>query len=467
MQQRVEVDAAAWRALAVVSVATFMSALDGSVVNVALPTIRVELGAPVAHMEWVVMSYLLSISALLLPFGKMGDTLGHARLMALGFVGFGAASLACGAAPGLGILVAFRGVQGIGAALLMATGPALISTRFPPQARGRALGLQATATYLGLALGPSLGGLITEHLGWRWVFWVNLPIAIPAAVVLLRGSKRSSEEHASGQTGVDLLSATLFATTIVSAILAMEQSRRNAPVALGLGAAAAVLGTAFVWRQRVSPKPLLPLDMFKSAAFSVGVGVAYLQYLVLFVSNFLVPFFLQGPGRMSPGTAGLIMTAQPLAMVALTAFAGYLSDRIGPRVPSAFGMAVLAAGAWLMSGLNPDASPWHAAAGLALLGVGAGFFTSPNNSAILGAASRERQGVASGLLAAARNVGMVSGISVAGAFLGVAGGGRGEGQSAAHPAIEHAFRDGLRVAAAIALAGFLLTLLRPAADRSR
>ncbi len=450
-KQKVQVDAAAWRALAVVSVATFMAALDGSVVNVALHTIRADFDAPVASMEWVVMSYLLSISALLLPFGKMGDSLGYARLMAVGFVAFGAASVACGAAPGLWSLVLFRGVQGIGAALLMASGPALISTRFPAEARGRALGLQATATYLGLALGPSLGGFITEHLGWRWVFWVNLPIAIPAAVVLLRGAVEKSR----ARLGVEPLSAVLFATTIVAAILAMEQARSNGTLAIGLGVAAVVLGALFVLRQRRSPRPLLPLDMFRNAAFSAGVATAYLQYLVLFVSNFLVPFFLQGPGGLSPGKAGLLMTAQPLAMVSLTALAGHLSDRIGPRVPSAFGMGVIALALWLLSGLDADASMARSAALLGLLGVGVGFFTSPNNSAILGAAARERQGVASGLLAAARNVGMVSGISVAGVFLGASAGGE-------NALIESAFRNGLRVAAVIAVVGFVLALLRPA-----
>jgi len=444
--------------LGVVSLATFMAALDGSVVNVALPVIRSEFSADVSAMEWVPMAYLLSICALLLPFGRLGDMLGYHRLMGIGFAAFGLASAACGWAGGLWTLVAARAVQGIGAALLMASGPALLSTSFPPESRGRVLGLQATATYAGLAIGPTVGGLVTHHLGWRWVFWINLPAALLGALALLR----SPREKAAARHPMDYAGAALFAGALVSAILAVERFGRGAGAgAAGLGAAAAVLGTSFVLRQGRAKVPLLPLAMFRSAAFSAGVVAAFLQYVVIFVPTFLVPFFLQGPLGLAPDRAGLVMSTQPLVMVAITGMAGWASDRVGTRAPAAAGMAVLVVGLWLLSTATPASGSGWVAISLAIIGLGVGLFTSPNNSAILGSAARERQGVASALLAAARNVGMVFGVSLAAAVLSQV---RARSQ-APEEALLPAFRLAMRIAAALAAAAVVLALLRPTVNK--
>lgn len=443
----------AWKVLAVVSLATFMSALDGSVVNVALPVVRSELSAELASMQWVPMAYLLSICALLLPFGRLGDMAGFRLLMGLGFAGFGLASVACGLAQGLWFLVGARAVQGIAAALLMASGPALLSLSFPPSQRGRVLGLQATATYAGLAIGPTVGGLVTDHLGWRWVFWINLPAAAIGTYVLLR-ERRIAAAHAHRMDGSG---AVLFAAALIAGILALEQRGSGGGWAAVLAGACGIFLVLFILRQRRAPDPLLPLWLFRFAPFSAGLAAAFLQYVVIFVPAFLVPFFLQGPLGLSADKAGFIMSVQPLVMVSITGMAGWASDKIGVRWLSAAGMAVLAFALWRLGGTDPQGGVAGVVLSLALLGLGIGLFTSPNNSAILGSAPRDRQGVASALLAAARNVGMVVGVSLAGAVLAHLRPRSG----APDEALLAAFKVGMQLSAGLAVIGVALSLLRP------
>jgi len=213
----------------------------------------------------------------------------------------------------------------------------------------------------------------------------------------------------------------------------------------------------FILRQRKAPDPLLPLWLFRFAPFSAGVAAAFLQYVVIFVPSFLVPFFLQGPLGLSADKAGFIMSVQPLVMVSITGVAGWASDKIGVRWPSAAGMAVLAFALWRLGGTDPQGGVAGVVLSLALLGLGIGLFTSPNNSAILGSAPRDRQGVASALLAAARNVGMVVGVSLAGAVLAHLR----QRSGTPDEALLAAFKWGMRLSAGLAAIGVALSLLRP------
>ncbi len=403
--------------LAAVGTGAFMSALDGSVVNATLPVIRRALGSDVATIEWVVTVYLLVVSGLLLSFGRLGDLRGHKRIYVLGFGIFIASSLLCGLAPTAGALVAGRAVQAVGGAMLFANSAAILTTNFPPERRGRTLGLQATMTYLGLMAGPSLGGLLASWLGWRAIFYINLPIGLLALALSLRFIP--ADRPARQVERFDLTGAATFMAGLTLLLLALNRGHAWGWASLQtLGAfvmAFALLATFIALERRV-PAPMLDLSLFSRRLFSVATASAVLNYICLYSITFLLPFYLiQGRG-LGSAQAGLILTAQPLVMAIVAPLSGALSDRIGSRALSSVGMLILACGLAFLSRLGAASPVAQVVAGLALAGLGTGIFISPNTSALMGAAPRGRQGIASGILATARNAGMALGVGMAGAI---------------------------------------------------
>jgi EmrB/QacA subfamily drug resistance transporter len=404
--------------LAAVGTGTFMSALDGSVVNATLPVVRRALGSDIATIEWVVTTYLLVVSGLLLSFGRLGDLRGHKRIYVLGFGIFIASSLLCGLAPSAGALVAARAVQAVGSAMLFANSAAILTTNFPPERRGRTLGLQATMTYLGLMTGPSVGGLLASWLGWRSIFYINLPIGLLALALSLRFIP--DDRPARQGERFDLPGAAAFMAGLTLLLLALNRGHAwgwTSPQTLGVFALSIALLAGFIALERRVPAPMLDLSLFSRRLFSVATGSAVLNYICLYSITFLLPFYLiQGRG-LGPAQAGLILTAQPLVMALVAPLSGSLSDRIGSRMLSSLGMLILAFGLVFLSRLGPTSPLGQVVAGLAVAGLGTGIFISPNTSALMGAAPRGRQGIASGILATARNAGMALGIGLAGAIL--------------------------------------------------
>jgi EmrB/QacA subfamily drug resistance transporter len=394
-----------------------MSALDGSVVNTVLPLLRRELHTTVAGIEWVTTVYLLVVSALLLGVGRLGDLKGHKRIYLGGLVLFVLGSALCGLAPSSGALVALRALQAVGAAMLFATSPAILTHSFPAEQRGRVLGAQGTMTYLGLMTGPALGGWLAKAFGWRWIFYINVPIG---AVALALGVFAIRDDRAEGAgEPFDFRGALLFTAGLVALLVALNQGHSwgwvSAPTLLLLAAAAVFLGI-FIAVERRRTAPMLDLSLFRSRVFSAAAVSALLNYVCVYSILFLIPFLLiQGRG-LDTQQAGLVLTAQPLVMAIVAPISGTLSDRIGSRLLSTLGMLVLAAGLVLLALLSPHGSLGAIAGALAFVGLGVGIFVSPNNSALMGAAPRHRQGIASGVLATARNVGMVLGIGFAGAI---------------------------------------------------
>lgn len=445
-----------WLVLIVAGTSAFMSALDGSIINIIIPQIQAQYQATMGDVSWVSTAYLVTISSLLLSIGRLGDMWGYKWVFGSGFVIFGLGSLLCGLAPTLPTLIGGRLVQGAGAAVMMALSPALITTTFPGRERGRALGMQATLTFTGLTLGPSLGGFISGQWGWQWVFLINLPVA--ALGVTLAVTKLRPTERRSGQT-FDLAGALLFASGLASVLLALSQAETwgwaDARTRLLL-AGGALLLVLFVFQERRDRQPMLPLWMFREPAFTGGVAAAFLQFSATFVLTFLMPFYLQQFRGMAPGAAGAVMTAQPAAMVAVAGLAGWLSDRIGTRIPATAGMTAIAVGLWLVSRSGPQTPVAQVALCLALVGLGAGFFSPPNNSSIMGSAPRERQGVAAALSAAARNVGMVTGITIASTMFA---------HLSRHADFSSAFRTTLAVSVGLAALSAVLSLLRPTLAR--
>ena len=406
-----------WLVLSAIGASTFMTALDTSVVNTVLPVIRAAFESDVATIEWVVTIYLLVVSGLLLSFGRLGDLRGHKPVFLLGFSIFIFSSALCGFSPSAGALIAFRGLQAFGAAMLAANSPAILTKSFPASQRGQALGLQATMTYLGLSIAPSFGGWLTDWLSWRAVFYINVPVGLLAFWLSARFIPRDKPGERAER--FDFLGASLFMTGLVVLLFALNQGHAwgwVSPPILGLLIAAISLLTAFVVVETRRPNPMLDLSLFNNRVFSASVASAVLNYMALFSILFLLPFYLlQGRG-LTPSQAGLILTAQPILMAIVAPISGTLSDRIGVQLPSVIGMAILGAGLFMLSRLGPDSSLWIVALALGISGLGTGTFISPNNSSLMGSAPRNRQGIAAGILATARSVGMVLGIGLSGAI---------------------------------------------------
>jgi EmrB/QacA subfamily drug resistance transporter len=424
-----------WYVLLAIGIGTFMSALDGSVVNTILPVVRASFQSQVATIEWVVVIYLLVVSGLLLTFGRLGDLRGHRSVYLLGYVIFIIGSALCGLAPTAGALVGFRGAQALGAAMLFSNSPAILTKSFPAEQRGQALGLQATMTYLGLTVGPSLGGWLAQVFSWRAVFYINVPVGLLGLLLSWRFVPK--DKHEVREERFDALGAFLFMAGLVALLLGLDQGQAwgwTSPRILGLMAGSLVLLALFVRQELHDPWPMLDLTLFRQSVFTASVVSAVCNYIALYSVLFLLPFYLiQGRG-LNPAQAGLLLTAQPLVMVFAAPVSGTLSDKIGSRLPATLGMLIMAGGLLLLSRLNPNSPDTAIIAGLAVCGLGTGIFVSPNNSALMGSAPKNRQGIASGMLATARNMGMVLGIGMSGAILTTfMASGSGQGVYAAIP----------------------------------
>jgi EmrB/QacA subfamily drug resistance transporter len=406
-----------WGVLVAIGIGTFMTALDTSVVNTVLPVIGQNFNKAISNVEWVVTIYLLVLSGLLLSFGRLGDMRGHKTIYLSGFGIFMLGSLFSGIAPNVGLLIAFRGLQALGAAMLAANSPAILTKSFPVQQRGQALGLQATMTYLGLTVGPSLGGWLASLFSWRVVFYINLPVGLAAIWLSLRFIPSDTSHQQAEQ--FDYPGAITFLMGLGSLLLGLNQGVEwgwNSIPILALLLSAVILLSLFIYIEGHVKHPMLDLSLFKQLPFSMTTASAVINYIGVYSSIFLMPYYLiQGRG-FSPAQAGLILTAQPVIMAVIAPISGTLSDRIGTRIPAVFGMAVLSAGLYFLSRLTAQSSIESMMLALAIVGLGTGAFISPNNSALMGSAPKSRQGIAAGILATSRNFGMVLGVGIAGAI---------------------------------------------------
>jgi len=406
-----------WLVLVAIGTSTFMTALDTSVVNTVLPVINQSFHSQIATIQWVVTIYLLVVSGLLLSFGRLGDLRGHKPVFLSGFGIFIVSSALCGLAPSSGFLIAFRGLQAFGAAMLAANSPAILTKSFPASQRGQALGLQATMTYLGLTVAPSVGGWLTDLFSWRAVFYINVPVGLLA--FLLSWRFIPLDEGSKNTERFDLIGALLFMGGLIALLLGLNQASEwgwtSAPILI-LFITSALLITIFIFVEKRQAYPMLDLSLFRNRVFSTSTTSALLNYMALFSILFLMPFYLlQGRG-LSPSQAGLILTAQPIVMAIVAPLSGTLSDRIGTRLPAVLGMTILAASLFLLSRLTPTTPLVLVALVLGIAGLGTGTFISPNNSALMGSAPRHRQGIAAGILATARSAGMVLGVGLSGAI---------------------------------------------------
>jgi len=451
-----------WYVLMTVFVGTFMAPLDSSIVNIALPTISRHFSVGITTVEWVVMAYLLTASSLLLSAGRLGDILGHKRIYILGFITFTVASVFCGLSATINQLIFFRIIQAVGATCMMATGPAILTDAFPAFERGKALGMIGISVAIGLTIGPFLGGILVTNFDWRWIFFVNIPVGIIvsvlAAFVLRAGRKDTAKRF-------DFLGSITAFASLFAVLLALSKGSEwgwQSVTTLGLFASSLILAALFILVERKVKDPMLDLSLFKIRLFSAANLSALINYAALFMVLILIPFYLIDVFNETPQRAGVVLTAVPLLTGIISPISGMLSDRIGSRFLSSFGLAVTSFALFGLSQTSLDMGLLPIAMLLGLVGLGSGLFQSPNTNAIMGVVPKNRLGVASGLQAMMRNIGMVLGVAMGGAIVATFAPG-GHNDPHLTSAIHLAFRAGAFVAAL----GVATSLVRGASSEAR
>lgn len=402
-----------WFILANVALGTFMSTLDASIVNVALPTMSMKLQVNLPILQWVVTAYLLTVSSLLPILGKLADIWGRKRIYSSGFILFTVGSALCGLAGNVWFLVGMRVLQAIGASMLMANNQALIVANFPFQERGRALGISGTMVALGSLTGPAIGGVLVGLVGWRSIFYINVPIGImaylAALVILPSDSAKDKAVH------FDYAGSILFSLGMISLLYAVnsgEDAGWSSGGVLGTMFLGLLLLIIFFLVERRSSEPIIDFEIYKNIPFLIGNLSAFLSFAGQFFYTMLMPFYLQTILNYSTIHVGLLMTSFPLAMAIVAPISGYVSDKIGPVALTTGGLLTIAGGIFYLLFASAHSEFLQIIPGPILMGIGAGLFNSPNNSSVMSSVPNDKLGIAGGLNALVRNVGMIIGTTL-------------------------------------------------------
>lgn len=456
-----------WLVLALVAAGTFMSTLDASIVTVAMPTLTNEFDTTVAVSQWFVLAYTSVVTILLLLFGRLGDLLGRRRLYVCGVVVFSVGSLVCGFSTSDIMLILARALQGVGSAMVMSCGPALVTDAFPPEERGKSLGFIGTAVALGLLAGPLVGGAIIQYASWRWMFFINVPIGAVLALLL---TTRVQGFNRRGHGRLDIPGSVLMALALAALLSATTfgaQFGWGSALTISLFAAAVLLGAAFIAVERSAEAPILNLRLFSQREFSIGAVAGWANYAATMPVAVFIPFYLENTLNYPPHSVGLILAFGPATLAVVAPIVGSLSDRIGSRFLTSFGLLVAGIGMLMLRMLTPDAGMWDVVWRLVLTNLGAAIFVSPNSSAVMGSVPREELGIAGGVVALVRNLGMVTGVAAAGAIIAtVQSGFHVTGELATSPGVAQnlGFLAGLKtafvVSAVILFCASLLSAMR-------
>jgi EmrB/QacA subfamily drug resistance transporter len=406
-----------WWAMLGISMGVFLFALDVYIVNLALPIMVESLHTNFATIQWVVLSYLLAIAAFVLSAAKLGDMFSKKRLYLIGLSVFTLSSLLCGLAPSIGFLIAFRFLQGLGAAFLSGLGTAMIVEIFPREQRGLGLGIRAGVFGLGIMLGPTVGGLLVSLGGWPLIFWANVPIGLVALVMVARlvpPSTSSGIPQRFDTIGTLILTIALTSFTLSMTLFQSQGFDSQAALALLMISAIGLVGFLVVEARLL--EPMLDLRMFRSLEFSLGLVLRFVGNFVMAGTIFILPFFLELVKHYSADRAGLLLAVPPVIIVLTAPVAGILADHFGTRIVSFLGLISIALGCFFISTFDAQLTLPNYIAGVAPYALGVGLFQSPNNSAIMGAAPQNRLGIASGLLSLSRILGQAAGVPLVGAL---------------------------------------------------
>ncbi|AIQ75369.1 MFS transporter [Paenibacillus odorifer] len=412
-QEDKEIQKKRWMILIVLNIFTFMSTLDGSIVNIALPELSKQLKLPMAQIEWVTTGYLMAICAAILFFGKLGDIVGKIRIFKIGTIIFVIGSMLCGLSVSLPALIASRVIQALGASMTMANSQGIVTDIFPATERGKALGFIGTFVSLGSIAGPSLGGIMVSTLGWEYIFWVNVPIGL---IAIFFGWKVLPKDLTRVKSSIDVPGSLLFAVFIITLfaglLLGQQLGYGNSLIVTSI-IVAVVSFIAFIWTELRRKEPLLQLSLFKNPLFSLSILCGFLVFTANFCFNIIAPFYAQNMLNLSPFYAGFLLMLLPICMVVVAPMSGALSDKIGSEFLTFAGLVVMVIAQFGLAQLHVGSSVVLVGVWIAMLGIGSGLFQSPNNSLVMSKVPRTQLGSAGSVNSLVRNVGMVVGITIA------------------------------------------------------
>lgn len=425
-------------ALLVASVSSFLAPFMISAVNVAIERIGNDYNLDAIMQSWVNSAYLLAATIFLIPFGRVADIYGRKRLFLLGMAVTAAAALGSGLAPSATSFYAFRAAQGLGGAMILGTGVAILTSVFPVQERGKALGINVASVYLGLSLGPSIGGVLTENFGWRSIFLFSA--AVGFAIVIFAGLKLKGEWSGTPGEGFDYIGTLVYSLTLIMMMLGFSRMPQRSGFVLLLVSIAGMM--VFLWYEGRSSNPIVDVNLIRgNTVFAFSNLAALINYGATFAVTFLLSLYLQNIKALNPQEAGFILIAQPLVMAAVSPLAGRFSDAIEPRIVATAGMAVTTLGLALLIFIGEGTSNTYIVASLVVLGLGFGLFSSPNTNAIMSSVEKRHYGVAAGTVGTMRMIGQMFSMGVAMLMLAVF-----VGKERIEPENYSSFVNGLHVA---------------------
>ena len=401
-----------WLVMAAVAMGVFLATIDGSIVNLALPTLVSVFNTEFAIVQWVVLAYLLTVSTLMLSIGRIADMVGKKNLYMLGFVIFTIGSFLCGFSPSIYALIGFRVLQAIGAAMVMSLGMAIVTEAFPPAERGMALGISGSIVSIGIVVGPTLGGILINSLSWNWIFFVNVPIGILGTFMVIRFVP--AIKHTGGQR-FDVPGAITLFLGLLSFLFALTTGQRNGFdnwQVLVLSTFSLLLVLTFIYIELHSAHPMVDLRLFRNKQFSGSLMTGVITFIAISGTIFLMPFYLENVLGYDTRQVGLLLAVVPIVLGLVSPLSGVLSDKYGTRFISAIGLGILVFGYLALTTLETHTTSVGFVLRFLAVGVGMGVFQSPNNSSIMGTASRERLGIVSGILAVTRSLGQTTGIAM-------------------------------------------------------
>ncbi len=458
-----------WFVLVAVAMGIFLGTIDGSIVNVALPTLADEFDTSFGVVQWVSLGYLLTQATLTLGFGRLGDMVGKKPIFTAGFAVFTIFSVLAGLAPSIELLIGARILQAVGAAMIFALGFAITTEAFPPTERGKALGINGAMVSLGIIVGPVVGGLLIDAASWRWIFLVNLPIGIIGTMTAIRFVPNTKPRTTQR---FDWPGAAVFFVALLSLLAGLtygQEAGFSDPVVVGAVLVAVVALVAFIRIEQAAAHPMVDLTLFRNRNLSVNLFIGFLQFVSIAGVILILPFYLSDALGFSTREVGLLLASIPITLGVLAPVSGTLSDRLGTRLVTVTGLIVTALGFGLAAFLyTTDTTVLQFVAAGLVIGAGFGLFQSPNNSAILGSVPQDRLGITSGMLTINRITGQIVGIAVLGTVWATrttayAGGGTAESADASAQAL--GLRDTLVVVTLISVVGLVAAVLAWRRDR--
>ncbi|MFA5902477.1 MAG: MFS transporter [Desulfobacula sp.] len=404
-----------WHAMAAVGTGVFLGTVDGSIINVSLPTLVRELHTEFAVVQWVVLAYLLIVTSTMAGIGRLADMVGKKTIYMTGFIIFTLGSALCGLSPSVNWLIGFRVLQAIGAAMTMALGAAILTEAFPPSERGKAMGMIGTVVSMGIVLGPALGGMILGLLSWHWIFFVNLPVGIIGTLMAQRNLpnfKPGTRQRFDIPGALSLFLSILF--LLLGLTLGQQQGFFQPLIGLLLGLSLIFL-VIFIIIENKTAEPMIDPGLFDNPVFNVNLTTGVICFVGLGGTIILLPFYLENILKFPSMKVGLLMGIVPVMLGITSPLAGALSDRAGSRKITMTGLFLLLFGFLAAATLDQHTTVWGYALRIFMVGAGLGIFMSPNNSAIMGTAPRHRLGIVSSMMAQSRTLGQTVGVAVIGA----------------------------------------------------